>query len=257
MALTALLICLFVQRILHFDSYSRHYHWFGYYYEWMKARFCKLPSWSGLLGVFIVILPVLVVFILFTVFVYYAIGMIGYYILTVIVLWYYLDARKLTKEMDQPTAQKLLEQSCRGIFPIIFWLLLFGVSGVVMYALVVSLRSHLNTVAQGDVEKDLLSVVIRVQDVLDWIPLRLLGITYAVVGHFGPTFKVWHQNLFTSINHTCKQAAQCGLVALNLADQANRVITDDQMTAIQNLINRALLVWLVAIALFTIGMWIG
>lgn len=257
MALTALLICLFVQRMLHFDSYSHHYNWFGYYYEWVKGRFSTSPAWSGLAGVGIVVLPALVVFILFAVFVFYAIGMIGYYILTLVVLWYYLDARKLKNEVNQITVQKLLEQADQGIFPIIFWLLIFGVTGVVMYALFISLRHHLQQEAQGDVEQGLLRVSIKAQGVLDWIPLRLLGATYALVGHFGPTFKVWYQNLFTGMDHTREQAAECGLIALNLADQATQPVTEDQVASIQSLINRALLVWLVVIALFTIGMWLG
>lgn len=258
MALTALLICLFVQRILHFDSYNRRYNWFTHYYDWMKARFSKSSSWSGLLGVLLLVLPALVIFILFSVFVYYAIGMIGYYILTLIVLWYCLDARPLTKETHHGTVQVLLEQSYEGIFPIIFWLLIFGVSGVVMYALVLSLRNHLEQEGQGDIEKNLYEMAVKVQGVLDWIPLRLLGITYALVGHFAPTFKIWYQNLFKgSIDQTREQSARCGLVALNLEGQSDQNPTDEQVTAIQSLINRSLFVWLVVIALFTIGMWVG
>jgi len=258
MALTALLICLFVQRILHFDSYNHHYNWFIYYYEWMKARFSKSSSWLGLAGVLLVILPALAIFILFAVFVYYVIGMIGYYILTLIVLWYYLDARPLTKEAHGETAQILLEQSYQGIFPVIFWLLIFGVSGVVMYALVINLRNHLEREGQGDIEKNFYEVAVKVQGVLDWIPLRLLGITYALVGHFGPTFKFWYQNLFTGgIDQTREQSARCGLIALNLEGQSDQIVTDEQVLAIQSLVNRSLFVWLVVIALFTIGMWIG
>lgn len=257
MALTALLICLFVQRILHFDSHGRQFNWFEYYYEWMKARFSKSASWYGLLGVLTVVLPAFVIFILFAVFVYAVVGMIGYYILTLLVLWYYLDARPLVKENHQATARELLEQSYQGIFPIIFWLLIFGVSGVIMYALVMSMRNHLDKVGQGDIEKDLFEATDKVLGVLDWIPTRLLGITYALVGHFGPTFKLWYQNLFTGIEHTREQSAECGLVALNFVDQSNQPATDDQVSAVQSLINRSLFVWVVVIALFTIGMWLG
>ena len=201
MALTALLICLFVQRWLHFDSYTRQYHWFEYYYTWMKRHLEQTTLWAGILGVLVIIIPALLVFILFAAFIYHIVGIIGYYILTVVVLWYCLDARSLNEIMsDQLTPRELLVTTYQRVFALIFWFLLFGVVGIVLYHLVSSLRNFLERQTQhSENEKTLLTAVVIVEGVLDWIPLRLMGITYALVSHFALTFKFWYKNLFTGL----------------------------------------------------------
>lgn len=258
MALTALLICLFVQRWLHFDSYTRQYNWFEHYYLWIK-RCCEQTSiWSGLVGVFIILVPAWLIFILFALFVYHVIGIIGYYFFTLVILWYCLDVRSVNEIVSsQVTTRELLVISYQRIFGLIFWLLILGVVGVVMYYLVSSLRNFLERAPRNENEQTLLASVVLVEGVLDWIPLRLVGITYALVGQFSPTFKYWYQNLFTGLSQTVYQAVEVGLIALGLTDQSEVAASEQQINLIEGLVNRSLLVWLVVIALFTIGMWIG
>ena len=257
MALTALLICLFVQRWLHFDSYTRQYPWFEHYYAWMEFHFHKTKMWSGILGVLIIVFPVLFIFILFAAFVYHVIGVIGYYALTLAILWYCLDARPLSEVMeDSWTPQELLVITYQRVFAVIFWLLIFGVDGVVLYYLVSSLRNFLSQQTTSS-DNPLLTATVAVMGLLDWVPVRLLGMTFALVSHFTTTFKCWCHYLLTGLLHTHRQVGEVGWVALGLTEMPEMSATVEQTHLIEGLVNRSLLVWLVVIALFTIGMWIG
>ena len=259
MALTTLLICLLVQRILHFDGYAKQRNWLDQYYVWMEKRFNPASSWHGWGSVLVTLVPIFIVYVLFSALVYHVAGVIGYYILTLLVLWYCLDARTLqTDSIDQKTPRQLLVSSYRRIFPVIFWLLILGTVGVVLYALVVSLRIYLEQKKQADADKVIgLKAAGKLEGVLDWIPLRLLGLTYALVSNFMPTFKVWYQGLVTGISHAGEETAECGLVALGLETHSEEPATVEQVKLIDSLIDRSLLVWLVVIALFTIGTWLG
>lgn len=259
MALTAILLCLFIQRLLNFDSHTRKYNWFEFYYQWFKDRFSQGALWSGFGGVGIIIIPGLVIYILFALLIYHLLTIIGYYVLTLFVLWYCMDARRLVKEnVGNVTAQQIIVNTYQRIFALIFWLLILGSTGLVLYTLVTSLRRQLQMSADMDKQTaGLLSATTQFEGVLDWVPSRLLGISFALVGHFSVAFKFWYRNLATGINHTQQQAVECALAALDMEVQPDRELTEDQLRAVDGLVNRALLVWLVVIALFTIGRWIG
>lgn len=259
MALTALLLVLFVQRWLQFDSYRIQYDWFEHYYVWMKHRFDGVIRWTGMIAAIIVILPAWLLFILFALLIYHLIGIIGYYVLSVAVLWYCLDAHPLNKmSKDRLTPRQMLVIIYQELFAVVFWLLILGVVGVVLYQIVISFRSYLERQTESNEgKKSLLAVVIKIAGVLDWIPSRLIGITYALVSQFAPTFRIWYKNLLSGLNHTTAEAAQVGLVALGLANQPENTATTEQIKLINGLADRSLLVWLVIIALFTIGTWIG
>jgi len=83
-----------------------------------------------------------------------------------------------------------------------------------------------------------------------------MGIGMALVSHFIPTAKVWYKNLWTGFRPPA-DTLSCGLVALDWVERAGHVPTIEEMQKIDHLISRTLWVWLVVIALFTMGMWFG
>src|SRR3990167_1623166 len=256
MALTAILLCLLIQRVFHFDSDSRQVNWFEYYYEWVKNSFPTTIQLPGFIRALIILFPPLLLFIIIVGIVYYFVGVIGYYVLTLLILWYCLDLRPLAQLPEKETFQKITDKSYQNIFATIFWLLLFGVIGVVIYKLVIYLREQVDSEPEEENVSAITITVAKVQGVLDWIPIRLLGLTYALVGHFSRVFKLWHQYFVTGLVSGREKLAECGLLAVDLAEaQSSEVLTAEQLEAFQGLINRSLLIWLVAIALFTIGMW--
>jgi AmpE protein len=257
-AVTIILICLAIQRWLQIDYIQRKESWFNSYYQWIKARFNHQSRWATWLGVVIIIAPLLIIYILFAVLVCHLLTIVGYYMLALVVMLYALDARPLTLEnANQFTSQQLLINAYQRLFALIFWLLLLGSTGVVLYTLIVYLCRLLETMPEDSQADSLLANALKIQAVLDWLPLRLLGFTFALVGEFSATFLLWYKNLFTGLSVGREQTATCGLTAIGLATNAAETPTQQQVTVIEGLINRSLWVWLVIIALFTIGRWVG
>ncbi|WP_304985003.1 regulatory signaling modulator protein AmpE [Coxiella-like endosymbiont] len=255
MALTAILLCLVIQWWLHFDSYSRQYHWFDAYFHWMKERFEHLSFWRGIGGVGIVVLPLLLIYILIALFVCHLLTIVGYYFLTVVVLWYCMDTRSHAPEnIAHVTVEEVLINAYRRIFALIFWLLILGSTGVVLYTLVANLNRHLGNHSLEE-DNNLYLAARRIEGVLDWVPVRLTGITFALVGYFSATFKRWYSYVYTGIASARQQIIEYGLTALGIEESHPLLV--EKLVAIDGLINRALWVWLVVIALFTIGRWIG
>jgi AmpE protein len=256
-AVTIILICLAIQRWWAIDSHQRNMAWFESYFFWIKDRFSTYQWWPTEFGVLAIIAPALILYILIAALVYHLLTMVGYYVLALVVLWYALDARPFaTDNPNQKTAQQLLTNAYQHIFALIFWLLILGSTGVVLYALIAYLCQVLEELPEDQTVKNLLSYTRMAQAVLDWVPLRLLGLTYALVGHFSATFSGWYQHLFDNFMQSRQQTALCGLTSLGLPTDIE-IPTTEQIVALEGLVNRSLWVWLVIIALFTIGRWIG
>ncbi|WP_244896969.1 hypothetical protein [Candidatus Coxiella mudrowiae] len=102
-------------------------------------------------------------------FVCISLTIVGYYFLTVVVLWYCMDARPLAPEnIAHATVGGILINAYRPIFALIF-LLILGSTSVVLYTLVASLNRHLGNHSLEE-ENNLYLAARRVEGVLDWVP---------------------------------------------------------------------------------------
>ncbi|EKD45010.1 MAG: hypothetical protein ACD_70C00115G0001, partial [uncultured bacterium] len=86
--------------------------------------------------------------------------------------------------------------------------------------------------------------------VLDWVPIRILGLTFALAGNFGAVFKPWLTLLPKGISTDQKSVVELGRAALT----GESSVSLQQVVA---LIIRVLVVWLVIIMLITLGFWLG
>lgn len=257
MAITIILICLALQRWLQIDQIQRNELWFAHYYQWIKGRVDQYSWWPTWLGVVIIILPAFVIYLLFASLVHHLLSIVGYYMLALVITLYAIDARRLTEEEgSRYSPEQLLIHIYQRLFALIFWLLILGSSGVVLYMLLVYLCRLLTTMSEDSQADSLLANARYIQAILDWVPLRLLGFTFALVGQFSTTFSIWYKNLWTGLLNGREQMATCGLAAIGV-EHTEASVTPAQLPLLEGLVNRALWVWLVVIALFTIGRWIG
>ncbi|QHG92502.1 hypothetical protein EGQ50_01970 [Coxiella endosymbiont of Amblyomma sculptum] len=249
MDLIVILLCLIIQKCLHFSSYnSRKSRWFDTYLQWIEKKYRYSYFWYRVGGIG-VILPLLVVYILFALFVHFFLTIVGDFFLTVVILWYHTDARTLSLErvIDTPI-DEFLTRSYRFVFAPIFWLLVLGSTGVVLYALVRDLN---RTTEESSSEEDsLLFSAIGIQSVLDWGPTQLTGITFALVGRFAETFERWCFHMYTGNTSVQKQIVECGLIASGI--EKDYMLLSEELASVTILINRAFWMWIVVIALFTI-----
>lgn len=254
MALIIILLCIGVQRYLGWNSYSHQVSWLKRYVDWMTVRFSQvMQQGNGYIDVAILVVPILVVLaVVFTV-VAHLLGDFAYFLLNALLLWYCLDARDIKKEpydINQP--EELLVISYKHVFAVIFWFAVFGPIGLALYSIVGELRSFLQR--EQESHQAMSASVVKVQGVLDWVPIRLVGLSFALVGHFASVFKQWLAQALLGIKDNVYQVADWGMTAVRHASSDE---SSDQADEVVQLIDRSLLVWLVCIALFTIGYWWG
>lgn len=90
---------------------------------------------------------------------------------------------------------------------------------------------------------------------IEWLPARLAGISFALVGDFDACLYAWQRVLTETRLATAEALERCGNAALTFAVPDAEETTDTliargsrELQAIENLNSRALLVWLVLIA---------
>lgn len=246
MTLLVILLAIAVQRYLLFTPVNFQVDWFSYYYHWFVKRFDFITSGHGVFGFSMLIVPLLLmVSILFSV-VFHVFGMFGYAVVSLVFFWYCIDARDLMKQpysdVQLPTA--LLSRVYPRLFAPIFWYALFGPVGLSLYYIVYTLHRFV-CVEDNEASKSIIGVANIVLQVLDWVPLRLFTLSLALVGHFSETFVVW---------------LKFSVSGLQPADNVIKTCTQRAVTTLKdgiNMADRALVCWLVVIALVTIGRLVG
>ena len=247
MAFIVILLALSIQWFLKFNSANYPLHWVDSYCRWMQTRIASLATGHGWAAILFLAAPiVLVASIIFTL-VYHGLGHLGYLVLSLILLWYCLDVRTWRKSTEVP---KLLLSAYQRIFSLLFWYFIFGPVGLVLYVVINEFCIYFSTLpSEEPIRKTILSDLMMTQGILDWIPVRLLGLTFALAGHFSSVFNRWVAELFQGISADQHLVTAWGEAALQPSD-ANHVEA-------MGLIDRSLIIWLVVMALVSLGFWIG
>ena len=135
------------------------------------------------------------------------------------------------------------------LFGFLFWYTILGPFGLALYYSVLEIIKVLEA-KPNEAQTNLLKEAQLIRRVLDWVPVRLLGFAFALVGHFATVFKAWVNHLKTGINKEMPLLIEFAHAALQTKESPD-------VTEAINLIDRSLLVWLVVIALVSIGFWLG
>lgn len=264
MALIVILICLGIQRYGKFNSYSRQLNWAEPYFAWMTTKLEATLKGHGLLGVSILVLPPLIgVAIIFSL-IDGVLGGFGYAVLSIFLLWYCLDARDIRNDpYEDRSPENLFLTSYRNLFGAIFWFAFFGPVGLSLYIIVVKLENVIVKQQSSSPEEPKTSLeeyMTKTLNILDWVPVRLLGLSYAVVGHFSSVFTSWLKKLSQGLSNTSALVAEWGMTALQhmaTSDTSSESPEDKQEREAISLIDRSLLVWLIVLFLVTFGILLG
>ncbi len=253
MAFTITLLCIVLQRFMHVTHgkvMGRRWHevGFNYYYAWIKRSMGEASWANGAMLDMAIVLPVFIALIVLIAILYHLFGPVFYYVLSVAVLWYAMDATRFDVDcVAKQAGASLIVEAYQRIFSLIFWFALFGLYGLVLYIIVERL-----SVARKD------EASINWLGILDWLPIRLLTLTYALVGHFsalsGVVIDQWKQSYANQRDVLVESA----MVAVDLTpSEAKQAVTADQLSILERLVERALWVWLVVMALFVLGQWLA
>ena len=173
-----------------------------------------------------------------------------------------MDARDLASA----TIEQLFVHSHRQTFGVLFWFVLLGPAGAVLYRLasVLSLRWREATPQ--------FSVAARkIFHVLNWVPVRLTALTYAVAGNFEDALYCWRTQAaaWPEAEEGVALAAGAGAMGVRLGQpliageewyaRGEIGLGDepdaDQIDSANSMIWRGLVVWLMLALLFMVAGW--
>lgn len=177
-------------------------------------------------------------------------------------------ARELL-ESDPPreTARRALAieeavfvQSNNRTFGVLLWFMLLGPAGAWLFRVSDLMRRRAlfeagRMVAEGGARPPHVRAVQRLHGALAWLPSRMVAMSFALAGSFEPAVADWRNYYrdcsehFFEVNDEVVACAGLGALGLDSARGDQRAAHGAQ--AAMSLVNRALLVWLVAIALLT------
>ena len=149
------------------------------------------------------------------------------------------------------------------LFAVLFWFLLLGIPGAMLYRLSHLAHTHFSqqSISRGDeaVPGDQ-ALAARWLWLIEWLPVRAIGFSLAIVGNFAGCYRAWREHL------TCKQSATEDVLeyylegALGGIDSsecsAGAAVSEGQrlcgaeIEGMQALLSRALLMWVTLMALY-------
>jgi adenosylcobinamide-phosphate synthase len=163
--------------------------------------------------------------------------------------------------------ESVLENGNDAVFGAIFWFVVAGLPGVVLYRLVNTLDAMWGYRNSRYLRFG--RVAARLDDVLNWFPARLTALSYALVGKSGQALRCWWEQgaAWKSANAGSVMAAGAGSLGLELGGAAvydgsvqprallgaGRPSQAADIGAAQQLVRRALLLWVLVLLM---GGWL-
>jgi membrane protein required for beta-lactamase induction len=136
------------------------------------------------------------------------------------------------------------------IFAPLFWFAVLGPAGVVLFSIAASLRTTVQP------NERVGQVLMRLFEILAWLPARLLLLGCGLAGTLAPTVHAWRELDDFSLAATWRALGDGSLSALGYGNLQD-ITTDDPhvywINSMYGLIQRAFTVWLVLFAFLTLG----
>jgi AmpE protein len=299
--LIAVVVALGLGHLAHSLAFSvRQYGWFEQWMRWLDARFPQDGFWRGRYGIVLALLPPLLVIALFQLALdgsVYGLPTILFGILALFYAWgpsdLDLDVDAIVEARDPverhaaasrlwpPGEQVSLDGASlvgavfrnakRRWFGVLFWFLLFGPVGALLYRLVAiaaeGSATHLLPTETVAGARGLLAI-------LDWPVAQLVTLSMALVGNFDAVFTAWKDNGGASfvLDSGFLAAAARACVRSELVDDADDATESGiqapnpspatvpdlpELRDAMSLVWRILLVWLAVLALFVVAGWVS
>ncbi|MBS0359446.1 MAG: regulatory signaling modulator protein AmpE [Proteobacteria bacterium] len=284
MNLIVVLICLGLERYLNIGVFLNRFKFsqlFVSYISLLKSYLKNESFWKSWVGLALIVLPPVIVLSILSCLLMRPMHGLLYIVLNVVVLlfcfgpddlFYHIKNYFQFKETDPKAADEelaailgsvipadrstvnrsltkaLFLRANTGIFSVLFWFILAGPAGALLYRLITLLYPYAvqnNMTVARPAE--------LVQQILEWIPIRITALIYALVGNFMPSFQCWLKKIWSGLSGNAVILNECGLAALgaDVQDEADADMDENRETAA--LIDRALIVAVVLIALSTLS----
>jgi AmpE protein len=153
------------------------------------------------------------------------------------------------QDLHQATLSSIGWKYFQCYFPCLFWFVVVGAPGALLYRLMTQI------IASAERESDVsrLKTMLRV---LEWLPLRLCGLTLAFVGRWEPTFRQFLDSLSRLSMPSALVFVGYINAALNGVPSAAEIDNTDaevgELEELPQLIDRALVMWLAVVGLIAV-----
>jgi AmpE protein len=293
MTLISVLLALFLERFVGAMDDFRRLRWFQIYDAWLGQGLAGMGLLGGPIALAAILIPpLLVVWILQSWFDGVLLGLLEL-ILNLAVLLYCFGPRDLENEVDayveaeamgdadkiqirasaligedasaditervQAVTQATFFEANRRMFAVLFWFVLLGPVGALLYRLSVQLMLD-----NAEEETSLQGLAQRWVGLLDWIPARLAALGYGLTGHFNAVMPVWRHWVlsgWSNLLHANRALlGESGAKAVDLdavlAGKLDATAISTHLSMVHSLILRTLVLWVTILALMTLGGWI-
>jgi hypothetical protein len=209
--------------------------WFEKYQQWMLMRTAKWAVSETLRRSIITVLPLMIFAIMFAWLSHFR---VMYFLTGIVFLLYgmsYQEKETVIPSNGHEYTRFIFSQALSRSFTTVFWFVLLGPFGIVLYDFIKRAR------------------LITSRQILEWPAARILGLGYALAGHFPPTFSYWSFNVLKNIQYNQLFLEECGLRALN-ALPANMPAADSkEALAASALVKRAEFMLLIILLILVMG----
>jgi len=164
-------------------------------------------------------------------------------------------------DMSKATVESVLENGCDAVFGALFWFVIAGAPGVILYRMANTLDAMWGY--RNERYQHFGWAAARLDDVLNFIPARLTALTYAVLGEFQNAMRCWRQQAYSwkSPNAGPVMAAGAGALSLQLGGAASyhgelqqrpplgldKAPQANDIQRAVSLVNRGMILWLLII----------
>ena len=216
-----IVICLIAERFLLDQQELRQRSWLEGYSSWLAKQ--SLPGWSrtGLVGLLLTLLPpLLIVALLQQLFDGSLFGLLSLLFAVAVLLFClgpvdldtqvndYIDAvetedetrqREIARQLieDEPptsepalsqaVSEAILYQANQRLFGVLFWFVLLGPLGALLYRITIQLPR----MEQANRDMDFFLNARQLESILNWLPARMTAICYAIAGSFEDALYGW------------------------------------------------------------------
>ena len=209
---------------------------FEKYYYWLNYKLEKITQNQSVKNFLIIFLPLFAFGVLF-----YDLKIRHFYLLAffinTVILWYGCIYRKKIEVIPasfEAQEEDIFVRPLSHGFTVVFWFLVLGPVGVLLYDFVRRLEFF------------------PVNQLLEWPAARILGLGYALAGHFSPVFTYWSHYLFTEPQQNEYYIKNCGRLALHGNAEIHSV-DERALNLARALVRRAKMMLFIVVLIFSIG----
>lgn len=280
MKLIVVLISLAMLSYWHLGRSPKRYDWFQSYVSYINKHLGVIGSpW---IRTVLLLLPITAVILLIQLGFVHGIFYVLEFFFAIAILWYCLWPISLREYLESALAKQtaandpadgehndddakvLRSADCRAMveamlchanqrtFAVIFWFIILGPFGAMLYRAVTQLTKL------SSKPNDSLNAIARcahtLEDILDWLPARVLALSYALAGNFSKGFSEWLHNAKGGLQSNQDLLISTGVAAMDFDPDGESDQEDARV--VLRMIERSLIVWIVVIAIFTLGAWV-